>query len=167
MLDACRRKEAFTRFAFRFPRRFICFLISAPRHTLPAQKMKRARSKNRQKTAAGVVWLNARPAYCQRGEHRAHGDRSKHPFERRSGSKGLLPWVGSSFVERADEKDPLLSFTPFSGRPRKEVGSTLSSSFSATSNQPSKGPPAGCRRATEGFIIVHDKTLKMNMREVK
>lgn len=130
--------------------------------------MKRARSKNRQKTVAGVVWLNARPAYCQRGEHRAYGDRSKHPFERRSGSKGLLPWVGSSFVERADEGSSFI-FHPFLCPSEKRGGLGyivvfLLGHLESTEQRTASGVPASRQRDLLSSTI---KTLKTNMREVK
>ena len=149
--------------------RFICFLINTPGSDTryDTEKEVRARSKNRQKAIAGVVWLNARPAYCQRGEHRAHGDRSKHPvrqpLKRRSGSKGL-PWVGSSFVERVDEGSSFI-FHPFLRPSEKRGGFCRLSRPSRVSR--AKGRQRGAGEPTEGFIIVHDKSLKMNMREVK
>lgn len=120
------------------------------------RKMKRARSKNRQKTVAGVVWLNARPTYCQRGEHRAYGDRSKHPFERRSGSKGLLPWVGSSFVERADEGSSFI-FHPFL-RPSEKRGGlryivVFLGHLESAEQRTASGVPASRQRDLLSFTI--------------
>jgi hypothetical protein len=87
---------------------------------------------------------------------------SVNPFERRSGSKGLL-WVGSSFVERAEGSSFI--FHPFL-RPSEKRGGLCRLSRPPRVSR-AKGRQRGAGKLTEGFIIVHDKTLKMNMRKVK
>lgn len=112
--------------------------------------------KTDKRRSRGVVWLNARPAYCQRGEHRAYGDRSKHPFERRSGSKGLLAWVGSSFVERADEGSSFI-FHPFL-RPSEKRGGlgyivVFLGHLESAEQRTASGVPASRQRDLLSFTI--------------
>lgn len=142
----------------------------APWHTLPAQKMKQARSKNRQKTVSRGRRCAAKctpgvlsKEWASRLRQSLKAPRLSTPSKEGAEARGCRG-VGSSFVELADEGSSFI-FHPFL-RPSEKRGGLYRLSRPPQVSR-AKGRQRGAGKLTEGFIIVHDKTLKMNMRKVK